>query len=162
MNYFHYTKAICLPHILNDGYIRLSTKFIRKHEKPVVWLTKSEQYERTCTLATDENVVDLIGRARIRINSELPTITFARFRYVSGIDDNLYLRLKYSAIDAGSDITKWYCSLNPIPEKYWLGFELLTNKGWEAWTGKEEIKTFLEDRGVDFRFYPELYERDSN
>ena len=42
MNNYHYTKAIHLPSIINEGLIRTTLITNSKKERRAAWLTKSE------------------------------------------------------------------------------------------------------------------------
>ena len=43
MSKYHYTKAVHLPSIINEGKIRTTILTGAKKEKPAVWLTTSEE-----------------------------------------------------------------------------------------------------------------------
>ena len=109
MSYYHYTKGCHLAKIVNGGIIRTSKSSLDEKEKPAAWLTISPEWDVACNVGivkstkeiaveqdylSDEVEIETadndymkkeIGMCRILINENLPVISWAKFRYVSGI-----------------------------------------------------------------------------
>lgn len=114
MSYFHYTKGRLLPSIVKDGVIKTSKLLLEKKEKPVVWLSKSPEWEKSCNIGKIVSTTELkpgyiysshevrsvtvdndymkkeVGMCRILISETLPTVTFAKFKHVSGISERMF------------------------------------------------------------------------
>ena len=119
MSYYHYPKGIRLPQIVKDGFIKLSTAGIEKREKPAAWLTMSPEWDASCNVGQILNQKNLeackayssneiesvtvnndymkkeIGMCRIVISETIPTISWAKFKYVSGISERMYNALDH-------------------------------------------------------------------
>ncbi len=80
---------------------------------------------------------------RILINESLPVISWAKFRYVDGIEWT-----SYYVIDENSRYTspvdKWICTFSGIPSKYWEGIEMYVDDQWVKWDEKLPIQEFID------------------
>jgi hypothetical protein len=189
MSYYHYTKASKLLGIVNGGFIKTSKNLTEKKEKPAVWLTKSPEWESACnvgrvilptdlkagstyssdeiqTVAADNDYMKSeIGMCRIVISEKLPTVSWAKFKYLSGISEESYNSIDSYSRSIGSPVDKWLCSFDPIPQEYWEGIELLVADTWVRWDGKYNITQFVElcmscnrTQSMEFlnkKYYPE-------
>lgn len=166
MSYYHYTNGSHLAKIVNEGLIRTSKKILDKKEKPAAWLTKSPEWDTACNVGivkdTKKLAVELdyffdeveietadndymrneIGMCRILINESLPVISWAKFRYVSGIEwTSYYIIDEYSKYT--SPVDKWICTFSGIPRKYWEGIEMYVDDQWVRWDEKLPIQEFV-------------------
>lgn len=197
MSYYHYTKGSHLGSIVKEGTIRTSTSCLDKHEKPAAWLTKSPEWEIACNsgiisnqdklkvgqiysskevktvTATIDYMKKEIGMCRILIREELPLISFAKFKYVSGISERSYNSLDSYSRSIGCPVNQWLCTFNAIPEKYWEGVEMLVGDDWIRWDGSISIERFFDlcmsCNGSDIYAtiapkpkYPEHYYKEAN
>lgn len=168
MNYYHYTKGCHLPSIVREGKIRTSNAGIENREKPAAWLTKSPEWDSACNFgvavdifnsqgeqthsideldmvtATNNCIKREIGMCRIIISDKLPTITWAKFKYVSGISTDTFNAIDSRSKKKGSPVHLWYGTFNPIPCDYWEGIEMLVDNEWVKWDGKIPIEEFVE------------------
>lgn len=168
MSYYHYTKGCHLPSIVKDGFIKTSAVLLDKHERPAVWLTKSPEWDIACNVGIVTNAKELIygqiqyihevnmitstidymkskiGMCRILVNENIPTITWAKYKYVSGISEKLYNGLDRRSRSEGSPVDKWICTFNPIPRKFWEGIEMYVDNVWVKWDEKFRIEEFVE------------------
>lgn len=140
MNYYHYTKGGHLLSILDSGVIKTAIMGFGKTEKNAVNLTTSEDVEATAYLGAP--IENQGGAFRFIINPDFKEIiTWAKYKHVGRIHQLVYDGLNTVAKSHGSDVSKWYVTLSPIPKKYWLGFELLDENGWfkpyEEWEWTE-------------------------
>ncbi|MBN2571389.1 MAG: hypothetical protein JXA68_04620 [Ignavibacteriales bacterium] len=167
MSYYHYTKGCHLPSIVREGMIRTTSEGIEKNEKPAVWLTKSPEWENECNvgymvnpqvminghiLFINENIITAsneymrkkVGMCRIIVSENLPTISWAKFKHVSGISERIYKSLDKTCRGNGSPVDKWFCTFKAIPEKYWEGIEMFFGSNWVRWHDTIPIMKFIE------------------
>ncbi len=168
MNYYHYTKGCHLAKIVNEGIIRTSKTLIEKKEKPAVWLTTSAKWEPACnvghvvnadnlvsgqTYSSDE--VDIvpcnnnymkkeIGMCRIVVSENVSTVTWAKFKHVSGISEPMFYALDKHSRSIGSPVNQWYCKFAGIPSRYWEGIEMFVDDQWVRWDEKMPIQEFVD------------------
>jgi len=167
MSYYHYTKGYHLPKIVKDGIIKTTDIGCEKQEKPAAWLTKSPEWEVACNsglvaseglevgkiylfndleiiTASNDFMKQEIGMCRIVLSETLPTISWAKFKYVSGISEGLYLALDKNCKRDGSQTDQWSCTFNPIPKKYWESVEMLVDNQWVKWDESLPITEFVD------------------
>lgn len=167
MSYYHYTKGCHLPSIVGEGIIRTTNEGIEKNEQPAVWLTKSPEWESECNIglianptkiingymmlskaniitATDEYMRKEVGMCRILISEKIPTITWAKYKHVSGISEKTYNSLDKTCRKNGSPVDEWLCTFSAIPKKYWEGIEMYVVDHWVRWDEKIPIREFID------------------
>jgi hypothetical protein len=168
MSYYHYTNGCHLAKIVNEGRIRTSKKCLDKKERPAAWLTKSPVWDLACNVGIVKNTKELaveqdylsdevridtadydymkkeIGMCRILINESLPVISWAKFRYVSGIEWTSYYVIDECSRTSGSPVDKWICTFSGIPKKYWEGIEMYVDDQWVKWDEKMPIQEFVD------------------
>lgn len=155
MSNYHYTKAVNLPSIINEGKIRTTILTGVKKEKPAVWLTTSEEWEPCCssgkidrltnstkTMSLDE-MKEIMGVCRIKISEKLPTVTWAKFKHVGGISEELHNNLTDFSNNKGGKTHLWNCSLRPITEEYFESIEMLMGENWVTWDRSISIEKFV-------------------
>lgn len=166
MSIYHYTFGCHLPSIVKEGMIRTS-KFVEKKEKPAVWLTKSPVWDSSCNACkivnqhelvagqvylandldfysfSDENMRKEVGMCRIVISDNLPTINWAKFKHVSGIQERSYSVLDEIAREKGSPVAQWLCTFNPVHRRYWEAIEMFVDDQWVRWDEKFPIEDFV-------------------
>lgn len=168
MSYYHYTKGCHLPSIVKDGMIKTTNKGCEKKEKPAAWLTKSSKWETACNIGKVLNHKELvvgqiyssdevdwvivnndymkkeIGMCRILINETLPTISWAKFKHVSGISEQGYWAVDSYSRSNGSPTGQWLCTFSSIPKRYWEAIEMYVDDQWVKWDEKMSIEKFVE------------------
>ncbi len=169
MSYYHYTKGCHLAKIVNEGIITTSKNLLDKKEKPAAWLTKSPIWEVACNsglvtnnhqlkvgqvytsaevdtvTASNDYMKKEIGMCRILISESLSVVSWAKFKYVSGISLGVYNALDEYSRSNGSPVGQWICAFSGIPEKYWEGIEMFVGDQWVRWDEKVPIEKFVED-----------------
>jgi hypothetical protein len=169
MNYYHYTKSMHLGSIVRGGEIRQSQIRTEKQEKPSVWLTTSSEWESACNVgivspeimksskiygtikpdqivtATDDYMIKEIGQCRIVLKENLPVVTWAKYKYVSGISEKMYDQMHSFNTNKGFNVADWRCTFNTIPEKYWVGVEMFVKGEWVRWDEKISIEEFVKN-----------------
>lgn len=141
---WHYTTLDRLQSIMEDGVIRFATELIHKKEKPAVWVSSNPFWEYTANkgilkngiirTATLEEMIHIAGGlARIQILDTLQVISWAKFKYVSGIPEWLYYRLQEIGYESGANPTEWFVSFKPITEEFWGKIEVNRGDKWERY-----------------------------
>lgn len=167
MNYYHYTNGCQLAKIVNERIIRTSKSSLDEKEKPAAWLTKSPEWDVACNVEIVKNTKELaveqdyfsdkvetktatndymkkeIGMCRILINESLPVISWAKFRYVSGITWTSYYIIDENSRHT-SPVNQWYCKFAGIPSRYWEGIEMFVDDQWVRWDEKMSIQDFVD------------------
>ena len=156
MSNYHYTKAVHLANIVNDGEIRTTIITSDKKERPAVWLTRSEEWEVCCSgnrvdkdgrfksRLTLKEMRETLGICRIKINESLPTTSWAKFKYVGNISDSLYESFNDFSIKTGNKTQMWNCSFKPITSEYFDSIEMLVEDDWVTWDGSISIEEFVD------------------
>lgn len=166
---YHYTKGCHLPKIVREGVIKQSTSFLDKKEKPAVWLTTCPEWEVGCNsgliknpdfskspigkyyycgkldfvTAPNEFMKRNIGMCRILVNKNIPTVTWRKFKWVSGISEIYYNSLDRIHKLEGSPVEKWRISFKELPRKQWQGIEMYVQDQWVRWDEKVPIGEFV-------------------
>lgn len=168
MSYYHYTKGCHLAKIVNEGLIRTSKNFLDKKEKPAAWLTRSQEWDVACNVGIVTNMSELktgeiyssdevdivtttieymkreIGMCRIVISESLPVISWAKFKHVSGIAEQIYYAIDSYSRKKGSPVNQWLCTFSGVPRKYWEGIEMFVDDQWVRWDEKMPIQEFVD------------------
>ena len=156
MSNFHYTKAVHLPSIINEGKILTTLVTGDKNEKPAVWFTSSEEWEPCCnagkmdpctkrfTAISFDEMQEIFGICRIKISEKLPTISWAKFKYAGKISDAEHYKLTEFSRKRGGKTDLWNCSLNPVNEEYFESIEMLVDNDWLTWDRSVSIEDFIE------------------
>lgn len=197
MSNYHYTKGCHLSSIVNEGVIRTSSNLLDRHEKPAVWLTKSPEWEVACNVGLVTNINDLqagqvytskdvdvvtttlnhmkkeIGMCRILINEKLSTVSWAKFKHVSGISERVYQALDEYSKSKGCPVNQWLCTFSAISKKYWEGIEMYVDNQWVRWDESVSIEEFIDlcmscnnsnyqKLHVESKSYPKHYYREAS
>lgn len=197
MSYFHYTKGSHLGSIVKEGTIRTTNILIDKHEKPAAWLSKSPEWEIACNIgiitnhnklkvgqiysseeikmvrASNDYMMKEEGMCRILISEKLPVISWAKFKYVSGISEAVYKMNDSYSRSIGCQVNQWLCTFNAIPRKYWEGVEMCVEGEWVRWDEQLPIDEFVDlclncnniqrtESFVEKKVYPEHYYKEAD
>jgi hypothetical protein len=155
MNNYYYTKAVNLISIINEGKIRTTLLTGTKKEKPAVWLTTSEESEPCCSLGKIDPLInttktmylgeikEIMGVCRIKISEKLPTVSWAKFKHIGGIPEELHNSLTDFIDNKGAKTHLWNCSLKPITKEYFESIEMFIGENWVAWDESISIEKFV-------------------
>ncbi len=168
MSYYHLTKGLHLPSIVNEGLIRTTLISDEKKEKPAVWLTQSTDWDNACNanelispLEAESEWINkifgkkdrrlnfsemrsILGLSRIKIKESLPVTTWAKYKYVGGISENFYTAFDKASREIGSPTDLWGCSFKPISIEYFESIEMMVGDEWVKWDGSFPIEKFVE------------------
>lgn len=156
MKKYHYTKAIHLPRIIQEGMIRTTSITGSKREKRAAWLTASDQWEICCssgkydpitgsstTMQVDE-MRDVFGVCRIQISNRLQTTSWKKYQYLGNISPIEFARFTEFSNRLGGNTEKWSCSFSPITKEYFDSIEMLIGDEWVEWDGIVPIEKFVD------------------
>ena len=150
---YHYTIGERLVSILKDGLIKPATAFVPKNERPVVWFSRANRWERTAnkmtltptgyrTLTMEETAARGGGLYRIAVSSGLRGLhPFTRIVRESGQHPAMTRALLTTAHEVGSDPeADWYGTFHPVPVSVFLCIEICLPTGWEptSWEPTKE------------------------
>lgn len=168
MSYYHYTTGSHLAKIVKDGIIHTHRTLSYIFKKPVVWLTKSPQWDiaRNVVISIENDDFGLgntdsstgldyyivsndymrkeCGMCRIVVNENLPTTIWANYRHACQISDLHYNNIDKVSRELGSLTDLWLCSFIPITRYYWEGIEIFVGNEWIKWDEKISIERFLD------------------
>lgn len=156
MSNYHYTKAVHLANIVNEGKIRTTIITNDKKERPAVWLTKSEEWELCCsagrfnpgglitTRLSLKEMQETLGVCRIKISEKLQTTSWAKFKYVGKISESYYHQFDDFCQKQGGKTHRWNCSFKPISSEYFESIEMLVGDKWLKWDGSVSIEEFID------------------
>lgn len=156
MSNYHYTKAVHLASIVNEGKIRTTTITNDKKERPAAWLTKSDEWEVCCSAATLDSqgntqsrlsvdeMKESFGVCRIKIKETLPTTNWAKFKYVGKVSASNYYLFDEFSRKRGGKPQLWNCSFKPITSDYFESIEMLVEDNWVVWDKSVSIEQFID------------------
>lgn len=160
---FHYTKTCCLVPVVLEG-IRPATAGVLPPERPVVWLTYSEDYEPTAligeisdegqrrieaglplrdgdsrTVTFEEQAADTgVGAARVEVDAEAAPLTWWTWLKWSGVRKRDARILREVAGSRGSDINLWRASFEAIPQTSIVGADVWHEGEWLRVADRDE------------------------
>ena len=127
---WHYTHGQRIKQIVESRYLKLSTAFIAKGEKPAVWLSSNPEFELTASRMNANGEVlpyNLKGgpaAIRIEVNPNPKCITWAKYKHVGGISPEMAQAVERLGKQQGANPEQWYACLKMIPAKLWINIEI--------------------------------------
>jgi hypothetical protein len=124
---WHYSVYAHLLTMLRDGFIRPATTFVKPPERPIVWFSKSQTWERTVTKGVrlpDGSSVTLDFRGmlshgvrpvRIAVSPEIAPYDWPALRRLSGMESRMANGLVRVAGELGADPRNWRGTLPSRP-----------------------------------------------
>lgn len=127
MKLYHYTIADRLCKIFIDGFIKTSTVGIDASEVPYVWLTKSEEWDKTAFYGYPSELITSHGRIRITLSKSFKKVI--RYNKIK-IKIPLHNSLEVTAREVSVNPLDWFVSENKIPISFIEKVELWKDKKW--------------------------------
>lgn len=142
---WHYTKGRLLPAILADGLIKPATAFVPVNEKPIVWFSTNQHWERTMAPGKDfgrhwysmEETASKFGLARIGVDPDIAPYDFSALRELSGMTSAVANGLVKAAKKRYAEPREWRGTFEPVPRHLWIAIEIWRDG---AWVRYEEAK----------------------
>jgi hypothetical protein len=143
LRFYHYTFYTRLLKIIDCGYVRTTGKGIDQGERPVVWVSTHEGWEKTLNkLISAGSLPKLIGRdelfqrrlllpARVEINPATTALhPWGEFKKTGGITQFSSKLLEEQGLRMGANPTNWFVSFENIPSSSWLSIEVWDGEAW--------------------------------
>ena len=129
---FHYTTGAKLDLILRSGAILPTTAKVPPHEKPVAWLSTSDEWEPTATKVPIPGKLGQImtaqaqgGLARIQVPTSVAPHRIHDLPWLAGTTPEDWLGLVLAGLELGSDPNTWRFTLSPVPSLLFSVVEFL-------------------------------------
>ncbi len=141
---WHYTTGQRLLQIMQDGVLRQSTAYVPDRVRPAVWFTLAPEWEETANksltlpngsvvhLGREETEAFGDGLVRIGVPASDVPLTWADYGRLSGEKVRDLRELRDAAREAGSDVSLWRVSFEPVPDTQWAAIDLWCDGRWEA------------------------------
>jgi hypothetical protein len=142
MSLYHYTTGQKLPQILDSGYLIPSSAGCRVNEEPLLWFSKSKDYEPTALkmmvcpdgsfqTLTQEQQRSLVGNVRFLLKPDkvhvMPWLTACK---TAGISTKDRKSLELVGRRQGGNPKNWFATLDYVPIELLL-IEVETDNGWK-------------------------------
>jgi hypothetical protein len=149
---FHYTSLVKLNSIHQTQQLKVSNANEATGWRPCVSFTKSEEWEICSTTRLEDpgngNIIFLslqehnrcFGMARIAIDLSDKLVSWRKYKGLSNIDLDDFLRVQLNAEHEGSDPAEdWFCCLEDVGSEHWLSIEAFVDGKWiDIWDDIEE------------------------
>jgi hypothetical protein len=142
---WHYTVGNFLNQILEDGLIRPTTLYVSPREKPCAWFTASSSWEETAnkgigayrgsefvSVGLDRELTHLLsgGLVRIGVLPEAAPHDWQAYKSFSGVPARTAKSLYQTAVAAGSRLSNWFVSFEPVPQSKWVCIQFWDGNQW--------------------------------
>ncbi len=139
---WHYTFLPHLESILRDGLIKPATAFVEPPERPIVWFSKNQFWERTVTKGMkfrDGRLIELDFNAmierrlfpvRIGVLPETAPFDWLSLRKMSRMRPAMADGLVRVAEKVGADSRDWGGTFSPVAIAAWVELEVYRNDAW--------------------------------
>ena len=139
---WHYYIYPHLLSMLRDGYIKPATAFVEAPERPIVWFSRSQTWERTVTKdirLSDGSSVTLDFRGmlshgvrpvRIGVPPEIAPYDCLALRRLSGMESRMANGLVRVAREFGADPQDWCGTFEAVPMEVWGDIEIYDGGAW--------------------------------
>jgi len=147
--YWHYTTNQGLTGILRDQVIRPATAAVDRRERPIVWFSTNQDWEKTVTKAlkySDGRLVALktppqfvrfgvrVRVFRIGVLPQSAPLHWCQLKAMAGIKPKVIKGLVRSAIELGADPSEWRGTFEPVPATEWISLQ--------EWNGGKCLRGF--------------------
>ena len=139
---WHYTFLPHLESILRDGLIRPATALVEPPERPIVWFSRNQFWERTVTkgmklasgrsLELDFNAMVAHGVFPVRIGvlPETAPHDWLALRTISRMEPAMADGLVRVAEEVRADPRDWYGTFKPVAMKEWVDLQVFKSDVW--------------------------------
>lgn len=139
---WHYTTLNRFILILAEGEIRAATAGVPANERPIVWFSLNQYWERSSRKALRKPDGQLIGLdmngtsehggglIRIGVIPERAPHTWRELRQLAGVRDDIARGLVRDARRDGADPREWRGTLDPVRRSDWCTVETFVDAAW--------------------------------
>jgi hypothetical protein len=140
---WHYTTAEKFIQIARDGVIKPSPAYSPASERPIVWFSSNQEWERTANksvLNPDGTVAgDMMttlksggGLVRIGVSPETAPYDWWTLTTLSGMSVRTAQILYRAAIETGARAGDWWGTFDPVPRSRWTAVHVYQKGHWAA------------------------------
>ena len=139
---WHYTFLPHLESILRDGLIKPATALVEPPERPIVWFSKNQFWERTVTksmkfsdgrwreLDFKRMVKHGVFPVRIGVLPETAPYDWLALRTISHMKPEMADGLVRVAEEVRADAQDWFGTFTPVPMEGWVDLQVYKNDAW--------------------------------
>jgi hypothetical protein len=139
---WHYTFLPHLESILRYEVIRPLTALVEPPERPIVWFSKNQFWERTVTKGMkfrDGRLIELDFNAmverrlfpvRIGVLPDTAPYDWLTLRRMSRMEPAMADGLVLAARQVGADHRDWHGTFKPVPMKEWVDLQVFKSDVW--------------------------------
>jgi hypothetical protein len=138
---WHYTTGQKLALILESGAIVPATALVPRRERPVVWFSLNQRWEKTANKAIvhDGSLISLTmqqtaelcnGLARFGVAPDTAPYNWPELKRLSRMSSKMVRSLYDSALRQGASPSEWRGTFDPVPREKWTSVEVFTNGVW--------------------------------
>ena len=150
---WHYTTLTHFLDIDRDGEIRLATAFVPQSERPIVWFSKSPNWEPTATKKVvvqgrlrDATLAEMAPLVRIGVAEDPERLhPWVRLKKLANMSRKTARGLERAALDMQAHPGDWWGAFSPIARGLWRAVEIsLDGLRWTAlgrglkWTAPDQ------------------------
>jgi len=131
---WHYTKGFHESRIISDRLIRPASLYVPENEKPIVWFSTNQRWERMVS-AVDrgpmEKLVELYG-GLVRIGVEEATVPlhWEQLKQLSGMSARAARLFEKRARRIFAEPREWRGTFDAVPALLWRSVEDWKNGSW--------------------------------
>lgn len=131
--------------ILESGVIRPATELLEEEEKPAVWFSHNEVWERSAAKTPLRNFGGKLkypsqetehrdggGLWRFGVDDETAPHGWGSFLKLSGATNRTRQRIEDAARDARSNVHRLRCTFDEVPRAKWVTVEKWDGQRWVA------------------------------
>ena len=139
---WHYTFLPHLESILRDGLIKPATALVEPPERPIVWFSGNQFWERTVTKSmkfSDGRWIELdfkgmvkhgVFPVRIGVLPETAPYDWLALRTISHMKPAMADGLVRVAEEVRADAQDWFGTFTPVAIAAWVELEVYRNDAW--------------------------------
>jgi hypothetical protein len=139
---WHYTFVPHLESILRDGFIKPATALVEPPERPIVWFSRNQFWERTVTKSikfSDGRWIELdfkgmvkngVFPVRIGVLPETAPYDWLALRTISHMKPEMADGLFRVAHQVGADTQDWFGTFTPVAMKEWVDLRFFKSDVW--------------------------------
>ena len=139
---WHYTFLPHLESILRDGLIKPATALVEPPERPIVWFSRNQFWERTVTKSmkfSDGRWIELdfkgmvkhgVFPVRFGVLPETAPYDWLALRTISHMKPEMADGLVRVAHQVGADAQDWFGTFTPVPMEGWVDLQVYKNDAW--------------------------------
>jgi hypothetical protein len=131
---WHYAKGFHEPRIMSDGIIRPASLYVPENEKPIVWFSTNQRWERMVSAVDGslmEKLVELYGGlVRIGVEETTALLHWEQLKQLSGMNTRTARLLEKRARRILAQPREWRGTFDAVPASLWRSVEDWKDGSW--------------------------------